>query len=83
MLTRPLGLLVGAPQPVAQQPTRGLKRSRSPENSYGDLQQGEDGTYLCQKVRGQRDDALTRLHRRWQTAKAWSATQDNQAWLWW
>lgn len=46
MLTHPPGLLVGTPQPVAQQPARGLKRSRSPDNSYGDLQQGEDGMYL-------------------------------------
>ncbi|KAH8731178.1 chromatin remodelling complex Rsc7/Swp82 subunit-domain-containing protein [Phaeosphaeriaceae sp. PMI808] len=36
--------LVGQPQPqpVTQQPSRGLKRSRSPDNSYGDLQQGDD-----------------------------------------
>ncbi|KAF2034859.1 hypothetical protein EK21DRAFT_55498 [Setomelanomma holmii] len=36
------GMLAGPPQAVAQQHSRGLKRSRSPENSYGDLQQGED-----------------------------------------
>ena len=35
--------LVGPLQPVAQQPSRGIKRSRSPENSYGDLQTGENG----------------------------------------
>jgi hypothetical protein len=45
MLTHFPGVLVGPPQSVAQQPSRGLKRSRSPENSYGDLQHGEDGTY--------------------------------------
>jgi hypothetical protein len=42
-LTHPSGL-VGPSQAVAQQPSRGLKRSRSPENSYGDVQQGDDGT---------------------------------------
>ncbi|KAH6392464.1 hypothetical protein HBI14_198700 [Parastagonospora nodorum] len=36
------GVLVGPSQPAAQQPSRGLKRSRSPENSYADLQYGED-----------------------------------------
>lgn len=36
------GLLGGPSQSVAQPPSRGLKRSRSPENSYGDLLQGED-----------------------------------------
>jgi hypothetical protein len=45
MLTHRPGVLVGQPQNVAQQPSRGLKRSRSPENSYADLQYGEDGTY--------------------------------------
>lgn len=34
--------LVGASQAVAQQSSRGLKRSRSPENSYGDAQLGDD-----------------------------------------
>ena len=43
------GVLVGAPQPVAPQPSRGLKRSRSPDTSYGDLQQGDDGT--CSPLR--------------------------------
>ncbi|KAF2131613.1 hypothetical protein P153DRAFT_421615 [Dothidotthia symphoricarpi CBS 119687] len=33
--------LRGPPQPVAQQPSRGLKRSRSPENTYGDVQHGD------------------------------------------
>jgi hypothetical protein len=45
MLTHLSGMLVGPPQPGAQQPSRGLKRSRSPENSYADLQYGDDGTY--------------------------------------
>lgn len=36
------GVLVGPPQPVGQQLSRGLKRSRSPENSYGEVQQGDD-----------------------------------------
>lgn len=35
------GVLTGPPQAVAQQPSRGLKRSRSPENSYADVQQGD------------------------------------------
>lgn len=39
-LTRPLGVLAG-PQAVAPQQSRGLKRSRSPENSYGDAQHGD------------------------------------------
>lgn len=34
---------MGPPQPVAPQHSRGLKRSRSPENSYADVQQGDDG----------------------------------------
>ncbi|KAH7085737.1 chromatin remodelling complex Rsc7/Swp82 subunit-domain-containing protein [Paraphoma chrysanthemicola] len=36
------GMLAGPPHGVAQQHSRGLKRSRSPENSYGDLQHGDD-----------------------------------------
>lgn len=39
-LTRPLGGLAG-PQPVAHTPSRGLKRSRSPENSYADAPHGD------------------------------------------
>ncbi|KAF2002834.1 hypothetical protein P154DRAFT_532704 [Amniculicola lignicola CBS 123094] len=40
------GVLVGPPQPVAPQPSRGIKRSRSPENSYGDVQHGDpDGAF--------------------------------------
>jgi hypothetical protein len=35
------GVLVGPPQSVAQQPSRGIKRSRSPDNSYGDVQSGD------------------------------------------
>ncbi|XPS98064.1 hypothetical protein M3J09_007278 [Ascochyta lentis] len=34
------GVLAG-PQGIAQQQSRGLKRSRSPENSYGDAQHGD------------------------------------------
>lgn len=34
-------MLAGPPQPVAQQPSRGIKRSRSPENSYADVQPGD------------------------------------------
>jgi hypothetical protein len=38
---------VGPPQSVAQQPSRGTKRSRSPENSYADVQLGDgDGGTL-------------------------------------
>jgi predicted phage tail protein len=36
-------VLGGAQQAVAQQPTRGIKRSRTPEDSYADLQTGENG----------------------------------------
>ncbi|KAF2195738.1 hypothetical protein K469DRAFT_17591 [Zopfia rhizophila CBS 207.26] len=39
----PSSVLVGAPQPVTQQPSRGIKRSRSPENGYGDVQHGDYG----------------------------------------
>lgn len=39
-LTRPLGALAGPPA-LAQQQSRGLKRSRSPDNSYGDAQHGD------------------------------------------
>ncbi|KAF2733194.1 hypothetical protein EJ04DRAFT_277932 [Polyplosphaeria fusca] len=35
------GVLVGPPQSVAQQPSRGIKRSRSPDNSYGDAHGGD------------------------------------------
>jgi hypothetical protein len=35
------GLVGPPPQQVAQQPSRGLKRSRSPDNSYGDAQHGD------------------------------------------
>jgi hypothetical protein len=49
MLTRPPGALAGPPQAVAQ-PSRGLKRSRSPENSYADLQHGDDGTYTTARL---------------------------------
>ncbi|KAL6706478.1 hypothetical protein ACN47E_005417 [Coniothyrium glycines] len=34
--------LVAQPQAVPQQTSRGLKRSRSPENSYADVPQGDD-----------------------------------------
>ncbi|KAF2189792.1 hypothetical protein K469DRAFT_48116 [Zopfia rhizophila CBS 207.26] len=37
------GVLVGPPQSVAPQPSRGLKRSRSPDNSYGDVSHGDIG----------------------------------------
>jgi hypothetical protein len=47
MLTQFPGALAGPPPSVAQQPSRGLKRSRSPENSYADLQYGEDGMYTA------------------------------------
>lgn len=49
VLTRsPLDVLAGPQQPVTQPSARGLKRSRSPDNSYGDLQAGEeeDGTLI-------------------------------------
>jgi hypothetical protein len=36
-------VLGGAQQAVAQQTTRGIKRSRTPEDSYADLQTGENG----------------------------------------
>ncbi|KAJ4296736.1 hypothetical protein N0V90_006784 [Kalmusia sp. IMI 367209] len=40
----PADVLGGPQQAVSQQQsTRGIKRSRSPENSYGDLQTGENG----------------------------------------
>jgi hypothetical protein len=39
----PPGMLAGPPPPVAQQHARGLKRSRSPENSYADVPHGDDG----------------------------------------
>ncbi|KAF2869878.1 chromatin remodelling complex Rsc7/Swp82 subunit-domain-containing protein [Massariosphaeria phaeospora] len=35
------GVLVGPPQPVAPQASRGIKRSRSPENGYGDVQNSD------------------------------------------
>ncbi|KAF2856110.1 hypothetical protein T440DRAFT_98108 [Plenodomus tracheiphilus IPT5] len=38
------GGLVGPPQAGAQPHARGLKRSRSPENNYGDVQHADDGT---------------------------------------
>ncbi|KAF2691092.1 hypothetical protein K458DRAFT_67069 [Lentithecium fluviatile CBS 122367] len=37
----PAGVLVNTSQTVAPPPSRGIKRSRSPENSYGDLQGGD------------------------------------------
>ncbi|CAI6247550.1 unnamed protein product [Periconia digitata] len=37
------GALINPPQSIAQQPSRGLKRSRSPEHGYGDAQAGENG----------------------------------------
>ncbi|KAF2120741.1 chromatin remodelling complex Rsc7/Swp82 subunit-domain-containing protein [Lophiotrema nucula] len=36
------GVLQGPPQAVAQQQSRGIKRSRSPENSYGEILQGDN-----------------------------------------
>ncbi|KAF2706828.1 hypothetical protein K504DRAFT_385358 [Pleomassaria siparia CBS 279.74] len=39
----PPGALVAPSQSVAQQPSRGLKRSRSPEHVHGDAQHGDDG----------------------------------------
>lgn len=44
MLTRCPGALVGPPQSAAQQQSRSLKRSRSPENSYSDVLHADDGT---------------------------------------
>ncbi|PVI08550.1 hypothetical protein DM02DRAFT_510464 [Periconia macrospinosa] len=41
------GALVNPSQSIAQQPSRGLKRSRSPEHSYGDAQPGENGDLAC------------------------------------
>lgn len=47
------GVLVGPPPSVAQQPPRGTKRSRSPENSYGDVQHGDgDGDESKPRKRG-------------------------------
>lgn len=39
----PADVLGGAQQTVAQQTTRGIKRSRTPEDSYADLATGENG----------------------------------------
>ncbi|KAF1956067.1 hypothetical protein CC80DRAFT_68277 [Byssothecium circinans] len=39
----PQDALISPSQNVAQQSSRGIKRSRSPENSYGDVQLGENG----------------------------------------
>jgi hypothetical protein len=66
MLTRPPGALAGPLQAVAQPPSRGLKRSRSPENSYADLQHGDDGTHTALARRSITDST----RRRRQTSKA-------------
>ncbi|KAI8941362.1 hypothetical protein NX059_002586 [Plenodomus lindquistii] len=44
--------LVGPPQSGAPPHARGLKRSRSPENNYGDVQHGDDDDINQRKKRG-------------------------------
>lgn len=48
----PSGLAASSSQPGAQPQARGLKRSRSPENNYGDAQHGDDDDINQRKKRG-------------------------------